>query len=64
MGGRIVKPGDTVQVIGGRHKGSKGKLVEIADTPGPSGSTYRIAEITRPRAGKTFVFEHEIAKLP
>ena len=58
-----MKPGDKVAIIAGRHRGSKGVLVKIDDTAGPSGAYYRIAIVKRPRAGDTAVFESEIVPI-
>lgn len=55
-------PGERVVVVAGRHRGSRGVLMGVANVPGPSGATVRIAEIKRPRAGMTYVFEHEIRR--
>jgi transcription antitermination factor NusG len=58
------KPGDKVEVIAGRHRGSKGVLVEIAPMRGPSGATYSFAVFKRPRAGLTVVLAQEVRELP
>lgn len=56
--------GDKVEITAGRHRGSKGTLSGVVVVEAPSGSTYRIVEVKRPRAGATFAFEHEVRKLP
>lgn len=58
-----LQAGDKVEIVAGRHRGSKGKLVAITEEQAPSGSLYRFAYVERPRAGLTLTFAHEIRKV-
>ena len=49
-------PGEAVEVIGGRLRGSSAVLEEIETVPTPSGGTVRVARIRRPRAGVSWEF--------
>lgn len=66
IAGRRVWPapqvGDQVEIVAGRHAGSRGELVRIERVPTPTGLYASIAVVRRPRAGDTMVFVSEVRK--
>lgn len=47
---QLPEPGDRVEVISGRNRGSSGVLEEIETLPTPSGSTVKVGRVKRPRS--------------
>ncbi len=58
-----MNPGDKVVIVAGRHRGSKGVLEAVEQTPTPAGGFVFIARVKRPRAGDTFAFLSEVRPL-
>lgn len=58
-----LRPGDPIEVIGGRLRGSTAVLEDWEDVPTPSGATVRVVRIRRPRAGVSWEFPDMVRRV-
>lgn len=60
----LVPPiGARVRITAGRYHGAVGILRAVQQVETPSGGRYLIAIVTRPRAGDTYAFPHDLEEV-
>lgn len=51
-----LSPGDRVEIVSGRYRGSRGVLEAVESVTTPSGREVLVARFARPRAGVSYEF--------
>jgi len=58
-----LEPGDAVEAVGGRYRGSRGVIVALEKVQTPSGREVLVARFDRPRAGESWEFPSMLRKV-